>query len=176
MSTIQRVLILLCSILFTASARADLLVPGTKPVEHTFAIEDSPLLAGHDLVAFPVRGFGGVERIVPGTAFAVAKAHYGTKVYALAKGTELPANANAEWFADKLCAALPVRPVDSVPVSSLTTSIRTSLVVSALSPGNFTLAVANEERERNWTTVPLIAGALVIGALGLLVVRRMRKA
>jgi len=176
---IQRLLLLVLALAsLCAPARADLIPPGYKRVAHTLVVEPSPLLAAHDLVAYPVRGFGTAVRVVPGQPFEFSS-KYGTKLYAVPRDRALPAGPEvlrAEWFAGLASCPVPVVHVGSVPAASPTSSIETRLALEQLDPDTLRLTVVAESVERDPATLAIMAAAVLLGVMGLAWFARRRRA
>lgn len=175
----QRIVLLVVVALASlcAPARADLIPPGYKRVSHTLVVEPSPLLAAHDLVAYPVRGFGTAVRVVPGQPFDFSS-KYGTKLYAVPRDRALPAHPEVvrrEWFEGFASCSVPVVHVGSVPVASPTLSIETRLVLEQLDPDTLRFSVVGETVERDPATLAVMAAAVVLGTLGLAWFARRRR-
>lgn len=151
----------------TPQLRADVLMPGHRPIEHRAVIQANPAFDSFEWWAFPVRGFGGAIHIEPGVAFEFSS-KYGTRIYALPKGTPPSALQTREYFAAFPSAAIPVAEEASVPVLSTLESVESELALQ-MGPGTeFTLTHRSDRRQRNTSLVLAWCASIAIAALGLI--------
>lgn len=105
----------------------DVVLPGQRRVTNELVFEPSPELSQWQLVAAPVRGLGGIERVEPGRPFAFS-GKYGTRLYALPAGAPLPDDARLEELAQYPSSPPPVAAVWSVaavrPLAKVVTTCR----------------------------------------------------
>jgi len=105
----------------------DVVMPGQRRVANELVFEPSPELSQWQLVAAPVRGLGGIERVVTGRPF-VFSGKYGTRLYALPAGAPLPDDARLEELAQYPSSPPPVAAVWSVaavrPLAKVVTTCR----------------------------------------------------
>jgi hypothetical protein len=155
-------------------ARADVLLPGTKPVSHRLVIERSDAWAGTPkIVAAPVRGFGGTLVVEPGVPFSFST-KYGTRLYVVSSSEKLPERIDESWSASHLSATIPILEVGSAPVASPLESLTTTLTVRALDRDRFEVAVVEGRSEHDpWLLAGLVT-AFAAGVLGLVLIRRRR--
>jgi hypothetical protein len=162
--------------------RADVIPPGHRPVEHVFAVSE-PLPAGLTLVAAPTSGFTGVQVVAAGTEVAFST-KYGTRLYALPAGTEIPGDLEALRAAAVASADLPMLEVTSTPLTSpmskYVTPLRVErtpeggLAVTLLEPGPGSVIAA---RGNLLLLALILAAAFACGVVLLIVlVRRLGRA
>lgn len=119
-----------------AGAPSDVISMGSHAVDHTLVLETAPEVEGRRLVAAPVRGFGGVERIEQGVPFRFSS-KYGTRFYAVPSGEEIPpfsapidrddpTDGAAEWAAFPTW-RVPVGEISQVPDSNPLTRVETRI-------------------------------------------------
>lgn len=110
-----------------ATARADLIPPGSKATKHELMFVDSECLAAHRLVAAPVRGFHGVTKIRAGQQFRFST-KYGTRFYVVPEDVDPLPEFDHEQFAQWPSAAPPKSELKFVaavsPVASAVTRLR----------------------------------------------------
>lgn len=162
--------------------RADVIPPGHRPVEHVFAVRE-PLPTGVTLVAAPTSGFTGVQVVAAGTEVAFST-KYGTRLYALPAGTEIPGDPAAVRAAAVASADLPMLEVTSTsltsPVSKFISWLRVErtpeggLAVALLEPGPGSAIAA---RGNLLLLALILAAAFACGVVLLIVlVRRFGRA
>ena len=163
-----------CALASAAPARADLLMPGWRRIEHTLVIERAELPAGTRLVAAPTRGFGGMHAIEFGEPFDFSS-KYGTRVYLVAAEETLTDRADEAWKAGHRSTTIPVTQVSSVPLTSPLESVRTTLRLAALDGERFELAVVGEDRRYDAKLATLLVGLVLAGIGALVWLRRRRR-
>lgn len=168
--------ILVALLALAAPARADILLPGHRPVSHKLLIESSEHWGGKRIVAFPVRGFGGTHLVQPGEPFEFSS-KYGTRLYVVTDAEPVPESADAAWTASHVAAEIPVQEVASVPLVSPLDSIVTTLRIRTLEGARFELAVVDEEQRYDPGLIALWGSVALLGGLGLVyLIRRRRRA
>lgn len=173
-SALVALLALLALFASAAPARAfDILPPGNRAVEHTLEIEAAPAFDEFDLYAWPMAGFSGHERVTPGARFTFSS-KYGTRIYALPKGTSFPAQKESPPVARERIASaaravgeIPVRELHSVSLASPIERAHTRLRIAGIDGGVLRLEVV--EHHESWSTLhgTLLATAAAAGAIGL---------
>jgi len=168
--------ILLALLPLAAPARADILLPGHRPVSHQLVIEASELWTGKRIVAFPVRGVGGTHVVEPGQPFGFSS-KYGTRLYVATGSEPVPDSADAAWTASHVAAAIPVSEVSSVPLISPLEAIVTTLRIRALDGARFELEVVDESRRNDPRLIGLWWSVALFGGFGMAwLIRRRRRA
>ncbi len=127
-----------------SALRADVIPAGHKPVEHVLVLSEA-LANGEILLAAPMRGFHGVQTVVPGEPFSFSS-KYGTRLYALPAGAAIPDDLEALRAAAIAAADIPVTQVTSVSLLDPLASIVTTLRVTRTPEGGLSVQVLDEER------------------------------
>lgn len=169
---------LACCAALARPAAADIVFPGYRAIEHTLVVDPSPLLGQWTLLAHPVRGFGGLERVQPGTPFDFS-GKYGTRLYAVPPGTTIPpddSDALVAWLPTLASAPIPVSEVKMVSVVSSVESMQSRVRIVAIGPDGLVVEPAGEETRRApfASSVQLLAGAA--GVFGVVLLLRRRRA
>lgn len=164
---LSRLIALFCLGALAPTVRSDVLMPGHRLIDHRAVIQAHPAFDTLDLWAFPVRGFAGATHIEPGVAFEFSS-KYGTRVYALPKGTAASALETREDFAAFPSAAMPVAEESSVPVLSTLESIESELALQWGPSTAFTLTHRSDRRQRNTSLVLAWCASIGIAGLGLI--------
>lgn len=124
----------------------DLLPPGHRAVQHELVLEVPAGTAAPLLVAFPTAGFTTPRRVVPGEPFPFSN-KYGTRLYQVAAGENLPRSIDDAWQAAHRSAAIPVVEVHSVPWASPLARVVTTLrCLPPAADGSLQLTVTGEQR------------------------------
>ena len=161
-----------------ASPSPDIVLPGTRPVEHTLVLEGDA--AGRRLIAAPTRGFGQVE-VRLGEPFRFSS-KYGTRLWLFDPALELPARYERERFeqlGDSL--GLP-REISAVPLIHPLGRVQTTLRLSGVAAGQPRLKLVDEQRVTLWgrpTSELALTSALLgvagVGLVALILLRRRRR-
>lgn len=157
---------------------ADLVLPGTKPVEHRLVLDPGPHGTEWRFLAFPVRGFGGVEHVLPEQPFEFSS-KYGTRIYAVRPDETVPERPDAEWITKHPVGAIPVSEVHAVGLADPLSSVETRLRVDGVDATAVRLSIVGEEREHAWPpflTWAVPAGGVALGVFLLLCFVRRRSA
>lgn len=160
----------------------DVLMPGTRAIRpHELVIEASPHFAQYEFFAAPVRGFSGSTKIAPGAPFTFSS-KYGTRVWAFARGVEVPEQAfDFVPGATKVAAGalavgdIPVVEVSSAPIGSPLEGVTTHLRIASISSGVIRLEVVEAQRAWSWGAVAFALGGATLGVLGLVALARRGK-
>lgn len=131
--SILRLFVVWIALLSGSHARADILVPGTKSVQHRLVFEDSQLFREHRLVAAPVRGFAGVHEVEPGVPIQFSS-KYGTRLYLVPAGEELEGRLEAGKLPWPSC-AVPVAQKAAVKLISPVQSVVTTCQLTSIDDG-----------------------------------------
>jgi hypothetical protein len=159
---------------------ADILPSGHKSVLHVCAFESLDLPSNLQLVAAPIRGFGGHAVIEAQVPFEFTT-KYGTELYLIPKSESL-SNVDATWLSNWPSSKLPVAEISSVPAWSPTERILTTLQFDGIRSGAPLLSVIKQQefdaRGKPATSlmlILLISGSIVLGIGVLWVSIRMRQ-
>jgi hypothetical protein len=159
------------------AAQPDILLPGTRPVEHTLVLEGDA--AERQLVAAPTRGFGMV-RVELGEPFRFSS-KYGTRLWLFEPGVVLPERYDRDQF-ESLGAslALPAE-VSAVPLINPLARVQTTMRLAGVAEGKPRLKLVGEERLTDWwgttreaSTVSALLGVAGLGTLALFVLFALR--
>jgi hypothetical protein len=167
------------------SPSPDITSPGFKKVSHQVAIENPKDFDGWLVVAATLFGPSHVTVAEPGVPFSYSS-KYGTRIYALPSGTEVP-NSQEGWsgmakaFEGSLRASPPVSSPSQVSVLSPVASVLTTIRIVEISAAGIKLeAVRTQEFDSNgkpvsWILVWVLPiGAITCGVIGLIVLRKRR--
>lgn len=156
------------------SLLADLVLPGTKGVVHELVLEDGPAWKEWGFVGFPMRGFHGVERLEPGRPFRFS-GKYGTRIYAVPIGEDVPAELDAAWCALHANSTPPVGEVKHVGTWDPLERVLTRVRVDGVEGTSLRLSVATETREHAWPPFLSWAVPIVLVAGGIALIVRLRR-
>ena len=163
-------------------AVSDVLKPGYKNIKHELVFADTPFISDNQLVAAPIAGFHGIEKIEPEKPFRFSS-KYGTRIYLIPAGDSIPTEFDRDAFAKYLSWDMPLSETRSLPASSPIASILTTLRFVGTGVADAKLEVADQEqydRSGNiakpgnmmlWFSLAVAAGL----GICLLAIRRMRK-
>jgi hypothetical protein len=144
----------------TSASSLDLLQPGHREVVHELVMEPSPHFESFDIVAFPVRGFGGHTRVLADQPFEFSS-KYGTRIYALQPGAEVPDDREALHALAQASGDLPVSEVSSVALTSPVESVLTRLRIESIADGALRLQVV-EHHESFEPGFPIALGVALL--------------
>ncbi len=144
---------------------ADLIPPGTRPIEHTLVFEDSPLFQQYRIVAAPTLGFAGEVVVQPHVPFHFSS-KYGTRLYAVPLDVTPPSGGwiqERDWWSSQRSADMPVAEQKFVPIVSTLESVETRLRLVDITATGMQVAVVDEDRTHNgW----LVFSLLLVFSLG----------
>lgn len=135
---------LLIALAASPAAARDLIPPGHRGVVHELVFDELELPEGTRLVATPVRGFGGVEEVTPGTPFRFSS-KYGTTFFLVPVDAEISAPRPGDDL-DHPRSAPPVGEIGSLPLVSPVERIVTTLAFDGVEDGRLLLRAVGEER------------------------------
>lgn len=135
----------LAALALLPGARPDVLLPGTRPVEHVLVLDWAEVPDGTRFVASPMRGFHGHHVIRRGEPFAFS-GKYGTRILVAPPGAVLPAPERAVRGEGWPSAAVPVAEVASAALASPLQRVVTTLRVARVDERELELAVTGEQR------------------------------
>jgi hypothetical protein len=158
-----------CVLLFVWAlpARADVLMPGYRPIPHRLVLEAHAAFDTHEWWAFPTLGFGGATQLAAGVPFEFS-GKYGTRVYAIPKGAATTTPTTREAWAVYPSAAIPVEDHSQVPLYSTLESIVSRLSIQMGEGAQFTLIHSGDETQRNTSLILAWCASVALGSLGLL--------
>jgi hypothetical protein len=144
---------------------ADILPSGHKSILHRCVFETLELPSHLQLVAAPIRGFGGHAVIEANVPFDFSS-KYGTELYLIPKSESL-SEIDAKWFSQWPSSKLPVAEIASVPMWSPTDSILTTLRVEGIRADAPILSVIKHQETdaRGHPTTYLRLSLLVSGSI-----------
>ncbi len=163
--------------LLLAHTPKDVLPPGHKAVRHELLLVRDAAPVDWVFFVSPVRGFGGSERIEPGTPFGFSS-KYGSRIYAYRRGGALP---SPDGVADQglaiAVASIPVTEVGSAALWRPLARVLTTLDVKMGEADQFRLEPVAEARYAfgrelggaSWLPLLLLAG---LGAAWILRLQR----
>jgi hypothetical protein len=158
--------LLVAAWLLVAPLHADLIPPGTRPIEHTLVFDASPWFQQYRIVAAPTVGFDGDVVVQPDVPFRFSS-KYGTRLYAVPLDVTPPSGAwrdAREWWSMQRSADIPVAERKFVPLVSTLESVETRLRIVDISASGMQVVVVDEDSVHNgW----LIASLLLVFGLGL---------
>ncbi len=164
-----------------AAGLADLLPPGHRSVVHEIVVLADPALEDLQLVAAPYPGFAGVVPVEPGVPFRFSS-KYGTRLYGLPRGAEVPDRFAPESFPPECVLMGPFAEVASAPALSPLARVLTTYRVEGSEGGKPRFVLAGETRfgpggvELSLSALlPWLLGLAAIGVAGLLLVARWRR-
>jgi len=176
--SLPRLLILLFVALCSPALRADLILPGHKPVDHVLLVSE-PLPQGLIVVAAPARGMDGVELVELGKPIPFS-GKYGTRLYALPGDQPVPPDLAAVRAAAVASADIPVSEVSSVPLTDPLASVVTTLRITAPASNQLLVEVRSEERfdslgfRSNLRTLLWTLGTVAAAGVGAIALARRR--
>lgn len=135
---------LIGTLLGCAVARADLILPGYKPVRHRLIFEPSPELDAHRVVIAPMAGFSGVREVRAGEPLAFSS-KYGSRIYVVPGDLERLPEFDRERFAQWPSVEPPVRSQTMVPVTSIVQTIHTTVRFEGMVDGKPQVRLVREE-------------------------------
>jgi hypothetical protein len=171
--------LLVAAWLLAAPLHADLIPPGTRPIEHTLVFDDSPWFQQYRIVAAPTLGFAGEVVVQPHVPFRFSS-KYGTRLYAVPLEVTPPSDGwfqARDWWSAQRSADLPVAEEKYVPTVSTLESVQTRLAIVDITATTLRVVVVDEDR-RHSTWLLLAMGVLLLGGtygLWRLVRRRRRR-
>jgi hypothetical protein len=167
--------------------KPDIVTPGFKKVAHQVAVGNSADFEEWAFYGVTPLGPAGITAVVSDDPFTYSS-KYGTKIYALPAGTEVPElkpREWADWAVDALVAYPDVQTASQVTLLSATESVLTTIEIVSVSEGILLLeSVAIQHFDEDGEPVSRTFGSLVtwvlvgcgIGGLFAVAMRRKRRA
>jgi len=125
-------------------AKADILMPGHKPVSHVLVFQESELFHQHRLVAAPIKGLGGWTEVQPGQPFEFSN-KYGTRIFLIPKDVKIE-KFDSVAFDQWPHVPPPVQEVASLPLSNPVSGIVTQLAFTGVFEGRPAVQIVSEQR------------------------------
>lgn len=166
---------------YLAAPPLDVLPLGHKGVHHEVTFEVDGALGDYRFVIGPLAGFHGFEYVEVGGSYPISS-KYGTKLFALPSGQELPDEGVRDWLSAQPSSGV-FSEVSSVSIANPLKRILTSYRVADVTSSEVVVEQLAEVRQDSQgreidssSSVAAIIGIALVGVVGLaLIARRSRK-